>query len=50
MDENNDERLASSTDTNQATTEYDDEYGEQLLSYSLMDSQDVYSYLSGDYN
>jgi hypothetical protein len=29
---------------------YDDEYGEDLLSYSMMDTQDVYSYLSGDYN
>lgn len=29
------------------TEEYDDEYGEDMMSYSMMDEQDVYCYLAG---
>jgi len=44
FDKNSNEQLAENIS---ATEEYDDEYGEELLSYSMMDTQDVYSYLSG---
>ena len=30
-----------------ATEEYDDEYEEEMMSYSMMDEQDVYCYLAG---
>ncbi len=29
------------------TEDYDDEYGEDMISYSMMDGSDVYCYLSG---
>lgn len=29
------------------TEEYDEEFGEDMMSYSMMDGQDVYCYLSG---
>lgn len=32
---------------NNATEEYDDEYGVDMMSYSMMDEQDVYCYLAG---
>lgn len=44
FDRNSSELLAENIP---AAEEYDDEYGEELLSYSMMDAQDVYSYLSG---
>lgn len=50
FDKNSNEQLAENKSALSVVDEYDDEYGEELLSYSMMDTQDVYSYLAGDYN
>ena len=44
----NDTRLANNEINSDNSEYFDDEYAEELLSYSMMDESDVYNYLSGD--
>ena len=47
-DKDNDTRLANNEINSDNSEYFDDEYAEELLSYSMMDESDVYNYLSGD--
>lgn len=47
-DKDNNTQLANNEGGAEFSEYYDDEYAEELLSYSLMDETDIYNYLSGD--